>query len=70
MALTNLTPKGLECMGGIGCPAVYSTDRNTFILVGRRLQPDDPTLNAEVHKSSDEEIIEVPMELLERLLAK
>jgi len=67
MKLNNLTPDKFCCIGGIGCPSVYSTDTGSLILVGKRLNPDDPTFRGIVRKSPDEEIIEIPAGLLAKL---
>lgn len=38
MKLTNITPKRLLCPAG-GCPAVYETDRQTYLIIGSKVDP-------------------------------
>ena len=70
MELKNLTPEKYECFGGIGCPAVYATEEGSYILVGKRLRNDDPRFSLVANKAPDEEIIEIPADLLDRLRAE
>jgi hypothetical protein len=69
MNMKNLTPESYLCMGGLGCPAVYATDDGTYILIGKRLRTDDPRFGLVANKAADEEIIEIPADLLNKLKA-
>ena len=62
MKLIEITPKQLQC--GIGaCPAIFETDRGTYVVVGRNLADELPhELRGRV--GSHETVIEVPKELL------
>ncbi len=62
MKLIEITPKQLQC--GIGsCPAIFETDRGTYVVIGRNLVGELPhELKGRV--SSHETVIEVPKELL------
>ncbi|WP_194235783.1 hypothetical protein [Streptomyces sp. CB01881] len=52
--------------GGGGCPAVYETDRDTVVVQGWKIDPDDQAY-ADVRDLADnEDVLEVPRELLER----
>ena len=57
---------GQRCVGG-GCPAVFTTDKNTFFVVGRRLSTAE---KAGLPMDGIEDALEVPRELLLELAAK
>lgn len=57
---------GQRCVGG-GCPAVFTTDQNTFFVVGRRLTAAE---KAGLPMDGIEDALEVPRELLLELVAK
>ncbi len=65
--MKNLTPLKYVCFAGLGCPAVYATESGTLILVGRRLSADDPRIASLATRAPDEEIIEIPADLLAML---
>ena len=70
MKMKNLTPERYLCFGGLGCPAVYATGDGSYILIGKRLRTDDPRFGLVSNKADDEEIIEIPADLLEKLKAE
>ena len=79
--LREITPK--DCFGGLGCPAVFEVARvdcvfaacpaiygtlekpDTFFVVGKIVDPKETGLADKV--GSDEQVIEVPKSLLEKL---
>ncbi|MBO1417817.1 DUF6879 family protein [Streptomyces sp. FH025] len=52
--------------GGGGCPSVYETDRDTVVVQGSRIDPADPIRNDLRDLAEDEDVVEVPRQLLER----
>jgi hypothetical protein len=54
------------CSGG-SCPAVYETDRGTFVVQGSIVT--DPQALSAVHLPDHETLVEVPKELLAKLKA-
>jgi hypothetical protein len=64
MKLTDLTPPRFACVIGT-CPAVYRTDRGTYVLVGQRLELGELP---GVRIGEGETAIEVSAELLEEAL--
>ncbi|HOZ46600.1 MAG TPA: hypothetical protein PLO37_06595 [Candidatus Hydrogenedentes bacterium] len=60
MRIREITPEPLKCIVG-ACPAVYETDRGTFILIGRQL---DVAQLLPGKVGSEETAIEIPQELL------
>jgi hypothetical protein len=62
MKLTEITPKQFQC--GIGaCRAIFKTDNETYIIIGRNLTNDlPPELTGRI--APHETAIEVPKELL------
>lgn len=65
MILREITPESLKC--GIGaCPAIFATDRGTFVLIGKVMPSAlPPTLVGRV--GADETVVEIPAQLLEKL---
>jgi len=57
---------GLRCGGG-GCPAVFETKEGTFLIVGRRLTPEE---KAALPMDAIEDALEVPADLLQGVLNK
>jgi hypothetical protein len=51
---------GMRCGGG-GCPAVFETDKGTFLVVGRRLSSGE---KAELPMDRIEDALEIPRDLL------
>lgn len=52
--------------GGGGCPAVYETDRGTVVVQGWKIDRQDEAYEDARHLAENEELVEVPRELLER----
>lgn len=69
MKLVNLTPKKLLCVAGLGCPAVFATDRGTVLVVGKVIKPTEVGL-ADSAIGSGETLIEVPAALFPELREK
>ncbi len=67
MKLTNITPKGLLCPAG-GCPAVYETERETYLIIGTKVDPEAALPPGKV--GDGEEVIEVPAALIRGLESK
>ncbi len=63
MQLRERTPKHLLC-GAAVCPAIFESDRDTFVLIGRKLKPEDLDGDFVDRIGADEIAIEVPRELL------
>ena len=60
--LKNITPRRFQC--GIGaCPAIFESDRGTYLLVGRRMTGRVP-VELRGHIGEDETVVEIPRELL------
>ena len=71
--IRELTPKGMikilpewmnSCLGGLGCPAIFETDQDSYILIGKKLNPKDFNLTRRTAK--DEILIEVPKKLIDK----
>ncbi len=63
MQLRERTPKHLLC-GVAMCPAIFESDRDTFVLIGRNLKPEELDGDLVGRIGADEIAIEVPRELL------
>jgi hypothetical protein len=60
MKLTQV--RGDACPDGRTCPAIHRTDRDTLMLIGRRVT--DPDALAQMAIGDDEIAIEIPASLL------
>lgn len=67
MRLNDVTPPAFACLPG-GCPAVFETDRDTYLIIGRRL--DQPEVSLADKIGPDETVIEVPADLLRGIWTK
>ncbi len=56
-----LTPKAEMC-AGMACPAIFETNKDTYALIGRKLDAKKLKIGQRVGK--DEVLIEVPKELI------
>ena len=54
--LREITPEGM-CVAG-ACPRIYDTGRDTYVLIGKQIEPKDAKLESKV--GSDEQLIEIP----------
>lgn len=61
------SPGGItNCANGKTCPAVYKSDRDTFVIQGSVLEA---VTHAALGIPAGEDAVEVPRELIEELLA-
>lgn len=58
MKLTRVTKGPVQCAGG-NCPTIYTTDRDTIVVQGYRI--DEPV---DVDVPASEGIVEIPMSVL------
>lgn len=66
MELTDITPKPCRC-GIAACPAIFRSDRGTFVVIGRRVDGQD--LRGVSHRvGNNENVIEIPEELLSGII--
>ena len=61
MKIKDVTPSRFSCAGG-ACPAVYETDKGTYLIVGNKVANSDNLLSGKI--GPNETIIEVPVELI------
>ncbi len=61
MKVKDVTPKGLACIAG-GCPAIFKTDRGTYLIIGTNLDSARGLLSDRI--GPNEVVIEVPAELV------
>jgi hypothetical protein len=67
MKVTEITPLSARC--GVGpCPAVFSTDRGTCLIVGKVPKMDDIPRQAQEKIGEGEVLIEVPIGVLKGLV--
>lgn len=66
MKLKEITPVHLRCCAG-GCPSIYESNRNTFVIVGRKLSADEINKDLSGKVSSEEEAIEISREFFTNL---
>ena len=61
MKVKDVTPKRFSCTCG-ACPAVFETDRGTYLVIGKKVDSPDDCLSGKI--GLDETIIEVPSDLI------
>ena len=59
--LRDITPKEMSCVVG-ACPRIYKTNRNTYVIIGKFVNPEDAGLEKKVGEG--ESLIEIPKGLL------
>ena len=65
--LTNVTPAEFACPPFGTCPSIHLAETDTYVVVGRLVQPDEfPELEGRV--GPDEVAIEIPRDLLDKLI--
>ena len=67
MKLIEKTPKFMMCILG-GCPAVFETDRDTYVVIGKKLSQEEITEFFKGRIGTGEMVIEFPKVLLEDIL--
>ena len=58
-----LTPKEMFCGAGMGCPAIFETNKKSYVLIGKKINAEKLGISKRVAK--DEVVIEVPKKLLD-----
>ena len=66
--LEEITPEPFQCCPWGGCPAIFATDRGTYMIVGERLGTHDRGAIPPGRVAVDETVIEVPRGLIDQLL--
>jgi hypothetical protein len=66
MKLQEITPSEYLCAIG-ACPAIFRTDRGTFLIVGRTLSISESESLIPGRLNSDETAVEIPITLLQNI---
>ena len=64
MKLKNITPKALRRCIGLGCPAIFEGNNDTYVIVGKILDLNSMTPQLKKQVSPGETAIEIPKNLL------
>ncbi len=64
----DITPSPFACAVG-ACPAVFSTDRGTLLIIGREITKDALEQSVRTRVSPSETVVEVPIELLRTIFS-
>jgi len=64
MKVRDVTPISMRCAGG-ACPAIYETDRETFLIVGSLVEIPEGVPPEKV--GQNERLIEVPIDLVRKM---
>jgi hypothetical protein len=67
VSLKNITPKSMSCILISYCPALYETEDNSYIIVGKLLRDKDMLAKLKNTISSDEVAIKVSKKLFSGL---
>lgn len=62
--VTRIAPKD-ECFAGIGCPAVYYTKTQEYLIVGKEINPQEAGLESRV--GPGEKLVAIPKNVLDEL---
>lgn len=66
MNIRELTPEAMRCIIG-NCPAIFETDRGTYLIIGRKIDMGDSIGNISARVGENETIIEIPKILLSNI---
>lgn len=59
-----LTPRYMICEDCAACPAIFETNRNTYVIIGKRLNAKKLEISERVAK--DEVLVEIPKKLINK----
>lgn len=59
MELKDITPKPLRCGNGDCCPGIYETQRDSYVIIGKKLSASDSQAIVQ-QVGQDELVIEIP----------
>ncbi|MBN1252834.1 MAG: hypothetical protein JXA16_11910 [Bacteroidales bacterium] len=68
LTVIEITPLTFQCGVGV-CPSIFKTNRETFILVGKKLNSKDITQEIKNKIGPDEDAVEIPKKLLTELFS-
>lgn len=66
MELKNITPPEFICQSCSACPAVFETENDSYIIIGKNL-PAESQRQLKSHIGADEFVIEVPKGMIRKL---
>ncbi len=66
MKLKNITPEEFVCQSCSRCPAVYETENNSYVIIGKIL-PASAVAQLKDRIADDEYVIEVPKGMIDGL---
>ena len=65
-----ITPQKFQCGIIAGCPAVFSTNQGTLLIIGKKLEKTEAKKLLGNRVSEDETVIIVPKELITEIFEK
>lgn len=68
MKLKEITPEAYVCSTCQACPAVFETENNSYVIIGKKLSP-EAQKGLQGRIADDEFVIEVPKGMIEQLKA-
>lgn len=68
MKLKEKTPKIFRCAPFPGCPAVFETDRKSFVIIGSKFAKSHVIRHLRGRIAKNEVAIEIPKDLLKSIL--
>ncbi|MEC8009259.1 MAG: hypothetical protein VX185_00640 [Pseudomonadota bacterium] len=67
--MKDITPESFACHTADCCPAVYETENNSYVIVGKKLNDKQHAAIA-AKVGEDEYVIEVPKEMIDQLMTQ
>lgn len=66
LKIINITPQSLHCIAA-ACPTIFKTNKETYIIIGKKLSEDELSQDVKNKVSFDEIAVEIPQSLLAEL---
>ena len=70
MKIKEVTPRAYQCIGVMACPSVFSTNEETFIIIGKTLSKIQAKKLLGNRVGKDETVIVVPKGLITEITKK
>ena len=55
------------CFGGLGCPALFKSNRKTYVVVGSRLSVKEARAVLAGKVAKHETVVEIPLDILKKI---
>jgi hypothetical protein len=70
LKIKEITPSAFQCIGVLACPSIFSTDEETFIIIGKTLSKKEAKKLLGNRVGKDETVVVVPKGLITEITEK